>query len=128
MTPAEPNSSDFLKLRVNQLVEEALKSGGPWGTSGGMDSRVAKLEADVSHIQRDIGEIKTDLRESRTGIAKLTTELATLDAHVKHLPTKGFIVSAVLTTLAVIAALIVFQGNLQKAVGLPSAQSAQTSK
>ena len=128
MTPADPSNSGFLKLRVNQLVEEALKSGGPGGTSGGMESRVAKLEADVSHIQRDIGEIKADMREFRTGIAKLTTDLATLDANVKHLPTKGFIVSAVLATLAVIAALIVFQGHVQKAVGLSSTQTAQTSK
>jgi hypothetical protein len=35
------------------------------GDDGGMEARVAKLEAAVEHIQVVVGEIKADLREVR---------------------------------------------------------------
>ena len=63
----DPNSGDdaFLKARLNQLVSEALKTGGSDGTSGGMEPRVAKLDAAVEHIQKDASDIKVDLRTLR---------------------------------------------------------------
>lgn len=94
-------------------IKSATSFGG--GSSGGtMEPRIARLEADVAHIQKDIAEIKTDVREFRTGIAKVVTDLATLDANVKHLPTKTYINTSLLAMLAVIAALTVFQGSIQK--------------
>jgi hypothetical protein len=54
----------------------------------------------------------------RDSSAKIDKELGVLAERVFHLPRKDFIVKAVLATLAVIAALIVFQGNIQKLLHL----------
>jgi hypothetical protein len=45
------------------------------GTSGGMEPRIAKLEALAEHIQKDIAEIKTDVREFRSGIGGSASQL-----------------------------------------------------
>lgn len=127
---------DYKAFQDRIAAQEAQKfdlppiagGGGSDGTSDEMEVRVAKLESDVGHIQKDIAEIKSDVRELRTGIGKLNTDLATLTAHVSHLPTKGFIVTAVVTSLAVLGALIIFQGNLQKAVGIAPSQLARSAQ
>lgn len=38
-------------------------SGNGGGDDGGMEARIAKLEASMSHIERDIGELRSDVRE-----------------------------------------------------------------
>jgi septal ring factor EnvC (AmiA/AmiB activator) len=73
----------------------------------------AKVEASVEHIQKDIAEIKVDVREFRSGISALNTSNERLTERVSHLPSKEFIVKVVLLTLAVIAALITFQGSIR---------------
>jgi hypothetical protein len=87
-------------------------SGG--GTFDGMEARIARLESDVGHIRDDLVDLKNDGRDLRKSVAEIKVGMATLTERVNNLPTKGFIVTTVLTTLAVIAALIVFQGNLQQ--------------
>jgi hypothetical protein len=57
--------SGFLKMRLNQLVAEALKSGDSDGTSGGMEARLAKVEAALDHIGREMSDVKTDVRSLR---------------------------------------------------------------
>lgn len=42
-------------------------SGGPPG-NGGIENRLAKLEADMGHIQNDIAEMKGDIRAQRAGL------------------------------------------------------------
>lgn len=54
-----------------------LKGGGGGGTSGGMEARLAKLEAHVEHIQADLVKL-----------AALPVDLATLKVQVENLPTK----------------------------------------
>src|SRR4051812_18695630 len=112
----EPDLS-LLRMQNASLetkLASVLNSGGGGGTSGGMEPRIAKLEAAVEHIQKDIAEIKMDVREFRTGIGALNTSSATLTERVGHLPSKGFIVTTLLLCLTIIAALVLFQGNLQK--------------
>lgn len=101
-----------LEKRQNEL-EPQLKNGGPGGTSGGMEPRVAKLEAAAEHIQKDIGDIKSDVRDFRNAITTLNGSTATLTERVAHLPSKGFVVTAAVTALTVTAALIAFQGQIQ---------------
>jgi hypothetical protein len=79
-----------------------------------MEARIARLESDVGHIRDDLVDLKNDGRDLRKSVAEIKVGMATLTERVNNLPTKGFIVTTVLTTLAVIAALIVFQGNLQQ--------------
>jgi chromosome segregation ATPase len=100
-----------------------------------MEARVAALETHVGYIRRDIGELKADVSEMRRDIGMLRSEFgsdigalrsdfrgeveglkisqATLTERVNHLPSKGFIVSATLSSLAIVTALILFQDHLK---------------
>ena len=96
-------------------------SGGSGGdTYDPMEVRVAQLEAHVGHIRGDVTEIKAGIKDLGVSTSALKVEGATLTERVAHLPSKGFIVSSVLAALAVATALVLFQGNLQRMVGLPT--------
>lgn len=58
-----------------EFVEEPqeVQTGGGGGTIGGMESRVAKLEASMDYVQRDISDLKSDVREIRKEIAGIRT-------------------------------------------------------
>lgn len=66
------------------------QSGGG-GDNGGMEARVAKLEAASEYIQRDIAEIKSDLR----------TLAAKVDSHFLILA--GMIIAATLGVVGILA-------------------------
>jgi len=89
-------------------LEKHLHSGNG-GNGGGMDGRIAKLEANVENIGKSLTETRSDTRDIRDRTIRLEEKVA-------QLPTKGFIVSVVLTSLAVIAALIVFQDKIRTAI------------
>ena len=78
-----------------------------------MEPRIAKLEASFSHMERDVAELRTDMRDVRDRLTRIETR-------VDHLPTKGFIVTSVVVTLAVMTALITFQDRVQRLVRPPS--------
>ncbi|MFG6566703.1 hypothetical protein [Sulfitobacter sp. 1A13679] len=73
---------------------------------GDMMERTVKLEAAMTHVQRDMTDLRGDMKDVRD-------RLKGLEVKVDHLPSKGFIVSAVLAALAVIAALLTYQDKLQ---------------
>ena len=77
--------------------------GGGGGTMDVMEARVKRLEDKFDRIDDRLGQARTDL--------------AVLTERVSHLPSKGFIVGAVLSSLAVIAALILFQDKLTQLLG-----------
>lgn len=86
-----------------------------------IEPRVARLEASVAHIEHDIQEVKTDIRELRVDMGGVKERLARLEEKVSHLPSKGFIVTSLLLTLAVLAGLITFQDRVQSWVpGTPA--------
>lgn len=72
-------SHDF-GARVAKSVAEAsdasnaLKGGGGGGTSGGMESRVTRLEVTVEHIREDMREIRGALNAIKDAIAPLPTK------------------------------------------------------
>ena len=82
-------------------------AGGP--PSDGMEARLAKVEAAVEHIDRDVSRLVPDL-------ANVRERFAALEERVAHLPSKGFIVSVTLASLAVVAALIAFSDQIQALV------------
>ena len=51
----------------------AVDGGGPTDNDGGMEARVAKLEAAMEYVQRDIGELKSEVREIRKDITGIRT-------------------------------------------------------
>jgi hypothetical protein len=79
-------------------------SGG--GTSGGMEARIAKLEAQMDAVRGDLAKL-----------GSLPVDVARLDERVKHLPGKGFVVTATSTTIALIAAIVLFADKLRALVG-----------
>jgi uncharacterized coiled-coil protein SlyX len=100
---------------------EAIKRlGGGDGNGGGekLEPRLAKVESDVGHIQRDLGDLKSEAAKTRDNVASINTTLATLTERMAHLPGKGFIVTAVMGSLAFFGALIVFQNQIQNLLHL----------
>jgi hypothetical protein len=101
----------------------------PGGGDGGdmTEARVAVLETHVTHIKEDVGDMKQTLKDLHKDTSELRISSATLTESVKHLPSKGFVVTATLLALAVVAALTVFQGNVQRAFNItPNGPSAPT--
>ena len=85
-----------------------------------MNERIVILEAHADYVRRDIADLKSDVGAIRTDLGKLKDEvgdlrtgLATLGVRVDHLPTKGFIVTATLSTMGFLGALITFQDHIR---------------
>jgi hypothetical protein len=89
----------------------ALRAGGGGGTLDGMDARVARLEAHVETLRADVADI-------RISPAALIERVAVLTERVAHLPSKGFVVSANMTAIALLSALILFGEKLKSLAGL----------
>ena len=88
-----------------------LPPAGARGTFGGMDPWQQTVET-------RLGDLRTDLRAVAADVSSLKIDMAMVKERISHLPTKGFIVSALLSNLAVIAALTTFAPSLQHFLGL----------
>ena len=82
-------------------MEARLKSGGGDGTSGGMEARVAVLEAHVEHIRGDLAK----LADIPVSVAEIKTELG-------HKPSKGFIVTSAVGTITALTAILILLAKL----------------
>lgn len=80
-----------------------LKGGGGDGTFDGMEQRVAKLESQFEKLNEKVDTLRIDV--------------AVLKERVGNLPSKGFIVTATVTSLALIGALSVFGERLLSLIG-----------
>ncbi|TRW17035.1 hypothetical protein [Glacieibacterium frigidum] len=106
------NVVDFEKARADKrLTDAVLNSDGGGGTYDGMERRVTHLETSLEFIKRDVGELRVD-------VSGLKVDLARLDERVKNLPGKGFIVSASITIIGLITAMIVLSDQIKTALGL----------
>ena len=76
-----------------------------------IEATVARTEANVVHLDRGVSETPRDLKDVRDRLARLETNVA-------HLPGRGFVISAVLITIAVLTAVILFQDKLITLLGL----------
>lgn len=82
--------------------ENRLKSGGGGGTSDGMEGRVDRLESRVDKLISDVSDIRADL--------------ATLTERVAHLPGKGFIITAIGTSVTILGAIVLLADRLKTLV------------
>ena len=110
--------AEHARLRDEQSGTRNLKGSGGDGTSGSMEARVARLEADVDYIKRDVVDIKADVRLMRNDMAGLKVDVARLDERIKVLPSKGFIVSAAVTIIGLLTAIIVLAEKIRVVVGM----------
>ena len=78
-----------------------------------MEARLARLEAHMEHVHTDLSGLKQNVSSVDGRLRSVETGLATLTERVSHLPSKGFIVSALITSLAVIAAMLAFQDQIK---------------
>lgn len=93
------NQIQAAQQELRELAETLAKRGG--GGGGHLD-RISRLEARVDRMSEELAGTRVNL--------------ATLTERVAHLPSKGFIVAALLSTLAVVAALITFGEKLHNLV------------
>ena len=103
-------ASSVEEPRESGLTAKASTIGGGGGTYDGMEPRVARLEASVAHLERDVGELRSDVKDVRDRLTRI-------EERVTHLPTKGYIDARIIVLLAVVAALIAFQGQIQSFIG-----------
>lgn len=91
-----------------------------------MEARVARLEADVGHIQRDVVEIKDAMKSFGKDLTDLKITAAMTSERMTHLLTYGQSLAMLATMLALIGALVVFQGQIQKFAGVAPAPASST--
>lgn len=104
---AEPGEVHELKVPRDALDRLDRISAG--GDGGGFDGRLSRLEAHLERAQADLRELAADAKDTRERLIKI-------EEKVSHLPGKGFIVSVVLSCLALFAALAAFQDVIRAAI------------
>lgn len=104
-----PNIPSWRDHTLRNLEDTfSLPSGGDGGNNGGMDGRIAKLEADMEYVKRDVSELRTDMRDVRDRSVKIEERMAT----------KTFVFSVYGIVSALIAAITLFQGQIQQFLGI----------
>lgn len=98
-------------LRLQQQNASLLQHGGGGGTSDGMLERVVKLEANVEALQRDVTDLRGDMKDVRDRLGKL-------EVKVDHLPSKAFVFSVFVVISTLLAAVTLFQAQIQQLLGL----------
>lgn len=71
---------------------------------------IAKLQSDVEHLKGTVGELRKDGREVRDRLIKLETD-------VSHLPSKGFIITIMVTGVTLMGAILTILPKLQALFG-----------
>jgi hypothetical protein len=72
---------------------------------------IAKIQLDGDYLKRDLTETRNDMRDIRDRMARL-------EVRVDHLPSKGFIVGAVIAALTIIGAFVTIAPKVQSALGI----------
>lgn len=71
---------------------------------------IAKIQEGNEYIKRDLGEVRNDMKDVRDRTARL-------EVKVDHLPTKGFIVTAIVIALTIIGGIVTIAPKLQNLIG-----------
>lgn len=79
---------------------------------------IAKLQNDGDHIKVAVKELRGDSREMRD-------RLTTLEAEVRHLPSKGFIITVVVVALTISGGFLTLLPKVQQAVNSSSPAASQ---
>lgn len=61
-----------LHLADPSIDSPGLAHGGGGGNNGGMEARIAKLEAASEHVVRELSELRQDIREVRQSLRSQT--------------------------------------------------------
>ena len=109
----EHDNVRLLRPQVTRLREAAragpedLPRGGGGGTSGGgMEPRIASLEAHAENLRTEVGKL-----------AGLPVQVARLEERIANLPTKSFIVTATSAIIGAITLLTAFSEKIHALIG-----------
>lgn len=83
-----------------------LKHGGGDGTSGGMETRIARLESDMEHVKKTLDRVDTGLSDVRKTVGELKVEFGRFDERIKHLPTKAYMWGQAVAIVGALGAVI----------------------
>jgi hypothetical protein len=86
-----------------------------------LQTEVTKIQVDGEYTKKFLGELQVDMRDMRERMAKVEVEL-------KHLPSKGFIVGVVTTSLLIAGALVTIAPKLWSWAGSPITVTVPPSK
>lgn len=97
--------AEMKRLREEQRGEGDLSGGGGGGTSNGMEPRIAKLEAQMESVRADLGRL-----------SPVPVDVATIKENLRHLPTKGFVVTTTTTAIGLLTAVIIFADKIRTVI------------
>ncbi len=72
---------------------------------------LAKLQSDGEHLKRDLSETRADMKDIRDRMARL-------EVRVDHLPTKGFIITALGIGVAIVGGITTLAPKIQSLFGV----------
>lgn len=99
---------DEISAMHNEWKAGTGDGGGAGG--GGMEQRIGKLESSVDKLDDRFHDLSDKL-------AGVRVDVATLAERVKHLPSKGFIVTTTVTTLGFFSAIVLFADRIKALIG-----------
>jgi outer membrane murein-binding lipoprotein Lpp len=76
-----------------------------------MLTEVAKLQSDGEYLKRDLNETRSDMKDMRDRMARL-------EVRVDHLPSKGFIVTAIAIGVAILSGVATVAPKIQSLLGI----------
>ena len=91
-----------------------------------LHTEVAKIQVDGDYTKKGLGELRADVRELKADMRDVRDRMTRLEVRVEHLPSKGFIVLVVTTSLLIAGGLVTIAPKLSSWAGIPAqAMSAQ---
>lgn len=113
MSSVDERFTEYRKLQTDierqaeemrRLIAMNFGGGGNDGSGSGVDARLTRLENQTDKIGENLGSAATDI--------------ATIKENLRHLPSKGFIVSASIGAMTFLTTVLVFLDKLQNLFGL----------
>jgi len=101
-------------LHVNeQLGGSSGDDGG-----GGMEARIARLEADMAHVRSRVDESAGRIASLSEKVSDARTDIAVIKEKLTHLPSKSYAVVTAIAMVVALSALVLFSERLRTILGL----------
>lgn len=103
----------------NILTHERFAKG-PGGPGDGMDARIAKLESQMEAVQSSLRALDATATKLDDRLRSTEIAMSALSERVAHLPSKGFIITVVLSAAAVVSGVSIYLETIRSALGVGS--------
>ena len=109
------------RIRERMAVRDratSLPTGGGGDNSGGMETRVAKLESDVAHLLREVTDVRSSVKTLSNDLTVVRIDMAAVKTDLSHKPGRGFIFTVSMAIIALLTAVTVYQDKIQHFFGV----------